>query len=176
LGVKKGKPEDPKKLRNLPSVAILDQEPDRAAANVRFFYFATPLFRYPVDTRKYSQNTYVTYIISSHRVSHAARLFTIAVKLIVNETRALCIMKERGERSEVRELRSSGEWLLVSGEQNEKRRWPAAMVFGPKVPVSFPDLRNARITRIASGCSEPAGGLSGWFGRGLAGCSFAGKA
>jgi hypothetical protein len=62
-GVKKGKPEDPKKLRNPPSVAILDQAPDRAAANVRCFFFATPLFHYSVDTRKYSQNTYVTYII-----------------------------------------------------------------------------------------------------------------
>jgi hypothetical protein len=51
-GVKKGKPEDPKKLRNPPSAAILDQEPDRAAANVRFFFFATPLFHYPDDTRK----------------------------------------------------------------------------------------------------------------------------
>jgi hypothetical protein len=60
-GVKKGKPEDPKKLRNPPSVAILDQEPDRAAANVRFFLFATPLFHYPVDVRKFI-SSYLFYL------------------------------------------------------------------------------------------------------------------
>jgi len=124
----------PKKLLNPLSEAILDQEPDRAAANARFFCFATASSASLTTGPKYHQNTYFTHLSSSHCVPRAASLLTIPVKLIVNETRALRIMKERGEagskRASLHGRVAGGEWRVKKKKSDTGQRFAGCSFAG----------------------------------------------